>query len=151
GLLRGQEASPVIESLCDLDARVICFPVRHHSPACARRVVELARRMNPDAVLIEGPSDFNDRLDELFLPHQLPIAIYSYVRLPEGRRHGAYYPFCVYSPEWQALLAARELGAALRFIDLPWSDVARVDEVANRYADLNLRRGEYVKRLCRQV
>jgi Family of unknown function (DUF5682) len=141
----------VIDALCDLDARVVCFPVRHHSPACARRVADLVRRMRPAAVLIEGPSDFNDRLDELFLPHRLPIAIYSYVRLADERRRGAYYPFCIYSPEWQALLAARELGAVARFIDLPWSDVARVDETANRYADHGLRRGEYVRRLCRQT
>jgi len=30
--------------------------------------------------LIEGPSDFNDRIDELLLPHELPVAIYSYGR-----------------------------------------------------------------------
>jgi hypothetical protein len=106
--------------------------------------------MRPAAILIEGPSDFNDRLEELYLSHRLPIAIYSYVRLADQRR-GAYYPFCIYSPEWQALLVARELGAVARFIDLPWSDVARVDNVANRYADLGLRRGEYVRRLCRQT
>jgi hypothetical protein len=141
----------VIEALCDLDARVVCFPVRHHSPACARRVAELVRRMRPAAVLIEGPSDFNERLDELFLRHRLPIAIYSYVRLADDRRRGAYYPFCIYSPEWQALQTAREVGAIARFIDLPWSDVARVDETANRYADQGLRRGEYVRRLCRQT
>ncbi len=33
-------------------------------------VVDLIERMRPDAVLIEGPSDYNDRIDELFLGHQ---------------------------------------------------------------------------------
>jgi hypothetical protein len=141
----------VIDALCDLDARMVCFPVRHHSPACARRVTELIRRMRPAAVLIEGPYDFNGRLDELFLPHRLPIAIYSHVRLADGRRRGAYYPFCIYSPEWQALQAARQVGATPRFIDLPWSEIAVEDDTANRYADHGLRRGEYVRRLCRQA
>lgn len=141
----------MIDALCDLDARVVCFPVRHHSPACARRAVELIRLLRPDAVLVEGPADFNGRIDELFLPHRLPIAIYSYLRLPDGRRRGAFYPFCIYSPEWQAIRAARELGAAVRFIDLPWADLAGDDAVANRYADRGLRRGEYIRRLCRQV
>ena len=52
------------------DPRVAWLPVRHHSPACARRVRELARRMKPAVVLIEGPSDFKDRLGELYLPHR---------------------------------------------------------------------------------
>ena len=89
--------------------RVVFVPVRHHSPACARVVAELAARMKPDAILIEGPSDFNDRIGELALGHTLPIAIYSYARLADGSRCGAYYPFCVYSPEWQALESARKL------------------------------------------
>jgi len=141
----------VIDELCDLDARVVFFPVRHHSPACAQRVVELARRMKPAAVLIEGPSDFNDRFNELYLPHRLPIAIYSFVRLSDQRRRGAYHPFCVYSPEWQALTIAKELGAVARFIDLPWADIAQIDDVANRFADRGMRRSQYVKKLCRHT
>ena len=39
------------------------------------------------------------RLDELFLPHQPPLAIYSYVRRPDGLRRGAFYPLCEHSPE----------------------------------------------------
>ena len=62
--------------------------------------------MKPAAVLIEGPADFNDRIDELFLPHRPPLAIYSYLCLPSGQRRGAYYPLCEHSPEWQALLAS---------------------------------------------
>ncbi|MBY0523273.1 MAG: hypothetical protein K2R98_07735 [Gemmataceae bacterium] len=137
--------------LVDLAARVVFFPVRHHSPACARQARALIRRLRPAAVLIEGPSDFNDRIDELALPHRLPIAIYSYVLLPNGNRRGAYYPFCVYSPEWQALAAAREVNAAARFIDLPWADVAAADAPSHRYADGELRRSRYVASLCRRL
>ena len=141
----------MIDELCDLDARVVYFPVRHHSPACARRVGELIRRMKPAAVLIEGPSDFNPRFGELYLSHRLPVAIYSYVRLPDQRRRGAYHPFCVYSPEWQALTVAKELGAVARFIDLPWADIAQIDDVSNRYADRGMSRSAYVARLCKQA
>ena len=55
------------------------------------RVGELIRRVKPAAVLIEGPSDFNARFGELYLPHRLPVAVYSYVRLPDNRRRGAYH------------------------------------------------------------
>src|SRR5262245_30729313 len=80
--------------LCDLSAPVVFFPVRHHSPAAARLVTSLAHRLRPRAILIEGPVDYNDRLHELLLPHRLPLAIYSFVRLPGGLRRGAYYPLC---------------------------------------------------------
>ena len=86
--------------------RVVFFPVRHHSPMCARLVVELAERIRPDAVLIEGPTDFNDRIDELLLGHHLPIAIYSYVRLADGIATGGVLPVL--------RLLARVAGAASR-------------------------------------
>jgi DNA-binding LacI/PurR family transcriptional regulator len=87
-------------ALYALDAAVIFFPVRHHSPAAARLLRQLIHDRQPAAILIEGPSNFNDRLHELFLPHKLPIAIYSYLHTADDRRRGAFYPFCVYSPEW---------------------------------------------------
>lgn len=134
--------------------RVTFFPVRHHSPACARALQELALYLRPEIVLIEGPSDFNERIEELYLPHQLPIAIYSYVRMDDGRRRGAYYPFCLYSPEWQALLTARNLKVPVRFIDLPWSEICRIktDELlVHRYADAQLRRSAYIQALCNEL
>lgn len=109
--------------------------VRHHSPACARLVAERIRAMAPAFVLIEGPADFNARLDELALPHRLPVAIYSF--LADGtRQHGSWSPFAEHSPEWQALCAGREAGAGLRFIDLPaWHDA--FSDTLNRYADVD--------------
>src|SRR6266700_2104251 len=80
-----------LPELWRLDARVILFPVRHHSPAAARLVCELIERVRPSHVLVEGPADFNDQLDELWLSHQLPIAIYSYLRDADGITRSAYY------------------------------------------------------------
>ncbi|MDH6170024.1 hypothetical protein M2282_005194 [Variovorax boronicumulans] len=108
--------------------------VRHHSPACARLVAERIRTLRPAFVLIEGPADFNERLDELYLPHRLPVAIYSYLS-GDDRHHGSWSPFAEHSPEWQALVVAREVGAAVRFIDLPaWH--AAFSHMENRYADV---------------
>ena len=135
-----------------LDARAILFPVRHHSPAAARLVCELIERVRPSHVLVEGPSDFNDELDQLWLPHQLPIAIYSYLRDADGITRSAYYPFCEHSPEWQAIQTAHRIGSIVRFIDLPWSDVAREEgEPANRYSDGELLRSRYLDRLCQHL
>ena len=107
--------------------------IRHHSPACARLVAERIRALRPAHVLIEGPADFNERLDELFLPHQLPVAIYSHLS-GDALHRGSWSPFAEHSPEWQALQAGREVGAQLHFIDLPaWHDALANTE--NRYAD----------------
>ena len=139
--------------LSDLSAQVVFFPVRHHSPVAARLVRGLIGTRRPAAVLVECPSDFDHRLDELYLPHQPPLAIYSYVRLPDGTRRGAFYPLCEQSPEWQALHAGREVGARVHFIDLPWADIAASDaeEPANRFADAVFRRSKYIAGLCRKV
>lgn len=112
--------------------------IRHHSPACARLVAARIHDLKPRYVLIEGPMDFNTRLEELFLPHRMPLAIYSY-GVPQqpglGVRRGSWSPFAEHSPEWQALLQARAIGAEIRFMDLPAWHSAFAD-IANRYADL---------------
>ncbi len=107
--------------------------VRHHSPACARLTEARIRSLKPAYVLIEGPVDMNERLDELMLGHQLPVAIFSYYTSKE-RTHALWSPFCAYSPEWVAIEVGQELGAEVRFCDLPaWA--ASFDGVQNRYRD----------------
>lgn len=117
------------------DAEPVIIGVRHHSPACARLVAQKIRALRPAYVLIEGPADFNDKLDELFLPHHLPLAIYSFLSSDNTYR-ASWTPFAEHSPEWQALITGREVGAQVRFIDLPaWDDAFA--HIANRYADVN--------------
>ncbi|MCH7230112.1 DUF5682 family protein [Glycomyces sp. L485] len=129
--------------------RLHILGVRHHSPACARLVADTVERLRPAAVLIEGPADFNDRLDELALDHALPVAIYSYTGT-EGDMRRTWTPFCDYSPEWIALAAARRAGAEVRFIDLPaWHDAFA--GIENRYSDAERRYGEATERLCREL
>ncbi|GAA1591478.1 DUF5682 family protein [Actinoplanes couchii] len=120
--------------------------VRHHSPACARLVGSTIAALRPAYVLIEGPADMNERIGELQLGHDLPVAVFTSY-LDDRRRHGSWSPFCEYSPEWEALRAGRECGAELRFIDLPAWHEAFADR-DNRYADAELRYVEAVDRLC---
>ncbi|MEV0407036.1 DUF5682 family protein [Actinoallomurus sp. NPDC050550] len=121
--------------------------VRHHSPACARLVARTIERLRPAYVLIEGPADFGDRIDELLLGHDLPVAIFSHYR-DASRTHASWTPFCAYSPEWVALTAGRDCGARVRFIDLPAWHPAFADR-RNRYADAEERYAEVTRRLCR--
>ncbi|WP_067547590.1 DUF5682 family protein [Nocardia crassostreae] len=120
--------------------------VRHHSPACARLVRDTIAALRPAHVLVEGPSDMNDRFDELLLGHDLPIAVFSSYR-DVDTRHMSWAPLCEYSPEWVALTAGRAAGAQVRFIDLPaWHPAFAGTE--NRYADAERRYDRAITRLC---
>ena len=149
-LLRSTEKSFVNQEILNLKARVVFFPVRHHSPTAAQLVSDLIEEIRPRAVLIEGPSDYNKRIGELFLPHKLPIAIYTYFRDEKSQR-GAFYPFCIYSPEWQALQAARKIGTDAAFIDMPWQDMANAATCKQRYADGELREGNFIDLSCKRL
>lgn len=122
--------------------------VRHHSPACARVVEHVIRSVRPAHVLVEGPADFNGRINELLLDHTLPVAIYSFHRMEEGGA-GCWSPLCDYSPEWRALRAGHEVGAQLRFMDLPAWDKA-FHGVRNRYSDGDRKRAAAVEALCQR-
>lgn len=123
--------------------------VRHHSPACARRVGEAIRRLRPRHVLIEGPADFNARIDELRLGHDMPVALFTYYRSDE-RTWSCWTPFCRSSPEWEAIEAGSDVQAQIRFMDLPAWHKAFLG-VRNRYADSKDRSESFVQRLCEKV
>lgn len=126
--------------------------VRHHSPACARLVAQAIEQGRPQAVLIEGPSDFNPRLPELLLEHTLPLALYSFAD-DAGRAAQCWFPFLAYSPEWVALRHGHASGALLRFIDLPhWQYRAVPDgqRATAGNADGRTRYGEVTEALCRR-
>lgn len=147
--------------------RLMFFPIRHHSPACAFHLRHLIRERRPTHVLIEGPASFDQFVD--LLAHSAtkpPVAIYSYCTeqldgaaesedANEKRRRGAYYPFCEYSPEWVAIREGVALGAEIRFIDLdfPKQVVAdRSDRLSGRLSSFlweqHFERSAYLRQLA---
>jgi hypothetical protein len=145
-----------------LDERIIYFPVRHHSPACAWHLDRLIRRIKPAGVLIEGPRDATPLIP--FLTHEhtrLPVAIYTTFvqRVPDGIpvRHAAYYPLCDYSPELAAIRAAAEIGAEARFIDLTYpemvlSEQPRGDErLRSLFEERYLQHSRLLKSVCERT
>lgn len=77
-------------------------------------------RVQPDAVLIEGPPDANDLIALASHPQLVPpVALLIYV--PNEPRQAVLYPFAQYSPEWQAMQFALARKLPVRFIDLPQS------------------------------
>jgi len=96
------------------------FGIRHHGPGSARRLVQALDALQPTQVLIEGPADATDSLQWLTDPAMvLPVALLSYVADDPSR--ASFYPWAVYSPEYQAILWAFRHQREVRFIDLPTS------------------------------
>ncbi|MDO5066559.1 MAG: DUF5682 family protein [Propionibacteriaceae bacterium] len=120
------------------------FGVRHHSPTAARLIRQRLLDAPPQALLVEGPTEFNPHLGELAAEHRLPVMIYSWAPLfpdaPEGSpeatiRRSSFYPLTDFSPEWVAIRTACELGVHTEFIDLPWLAFADIATAENRLAD----------------
>ena len=159
--------------------RLLFFPIRHHSPACAAHLRRWIETRRPASVLVEGPASFTPFIDLLVDERCVcPVALYtSFVdkrgRLSGGEeakapafgppRFAAYYPFCDYSPELVALRAGRAAGARLRFIDLEYAEMVLArrsaepgDEppavrVDSLAADPHLLHSEYVRSLARRM
>ncbi len=98
--------------------RVSVLGIRHHGPGSARSVAAELDRLRPAAVLIEGPADADPLLALAADPGMVPpVALLAYA--PEAPRVSAFWPFAVFSPEWQALAWAAANGVPVRFCDLP--------------------------------
>ncbi|WP_433720413.1 DUF5682 family protein [Actinoplanes sp. CA-051413] len=96
------------------------YGIRHHGPGSARAVVQELDRQQPDIILIEGPPEADDLVrwvaDAGLEP---PVALLGYAADNPGR--AAFWPFAVFSPEWQAMRWAAERGVPVRFFDLPYA------------------------------
>jgi hypothetical protein len=108
------------------------YGVRHHGPGSARAVVAALDEQRPDILLVEGPPEADTLVkwvaDERLVP---PVALLGYAA--DDPRHAAYWPFAVFSPEWQAIRWATAHGVPVRFFDLPYAyRFGAEDEPADR-------------------
>ncbi len=104
------------------------FGIRHHGPGSAKSLKVALEACLPDCVLVEGPPEAEKVLPLLAHEEMLPpVALLLYV--PEKPHRAVYYPFAVFSPEWQAIQYALEHNIPVRFMDLPQSHrLAETDE-----------------------
>jgi hypothetical protein len=92
--------------------------VRHHGPGSARAVKRTLEILRPDIILLEGPPEAEELL--ALAAHdgmKPPVALLLYQ--PDSPRHAVYYPFAVFSPEWQAIQFGLKQKVPIRFMDLP--------------------------------
>lgn len=93
------------------------FGIRHFSPAGAYFVRQFLDKIKPDLVLIEGPADFDFLIDDIVSKKLVPpFAIMAYTK--EAPIDTILYPFAEYSPEYQAIIWARENNKECHFFDL---------------------------------
>jgi hypothetical protein len=105
------------------------YGVRHHGPGSARAVVQELDRQRPDVLLVEGPPEADDLVR--WVGHsglEPPVALLGYAT--DDPRRAAFWPFAVFSPEWQAIRWAVANDVPVRFFDLPYAH--RMAEDAGR-------------------
>lgn len=98
--------------------RLHLFGIRHHGPGCAHSLRRALDRLDPQAVLIEGPPEGESvAAFAASAAMQPPLAMLVHARDRPAR--ASFFPFAEYSPEWVALRWALARGRVVRFIDLP--------------------------------
>ncbi len=96
----------------------VVYGIRHHGPGSARSLRAALEEQKPDVVLIEGPPEADGLVPLVADPEmEPPVALLAYVPGDPGK--AAFWPFAVFSPEWQAMRYALEAGIPARFCDLP--------------------------------
>ena len=94
------------------------FGIRHHGPGSARSLVAALADYQPDAVLIEGPADADSLLHWVLADGMTPpLALLGYAA--DRPQTAAFWPYAVFSPEWQAMQYALQRDVEVSFCDLP--------------------------------
>lgn len=95
--------------------------IRHHGPGSARSVLAALRRIQPDCILIEGPSDADALIAHVAHAELVPpVALLINTPIQKQEKpQAAFYPFAEFSPEWQAMRFAVAQQVPVSFMDLP--------------------------------
>src|SRR4051794_12976654 len=117
------------------------FGIRHHGPGSARSLLRALEDFGPDAVLVEGPSDADPLVGLSASPGmQPPVALLAYAADDPGT--AAFWPFAVFSPEWQAMRWALGRHLPVRFCDLPAAGTLALEGRRPGPADVPVVRGD---------
>ena len=100
--------------------RLKIFGIRHHGPGSARALVRALEAWQPDAILLEMPSDTEGSLKHVANDGlRPPVALLVYN--PKDLQQAAYFPFAEFSPEWQTLRFGLKNKVEIGCFDLPMS------------------------------
>ena len=94
------------------------FGIRHHGPGSARSLTRALEKLQADCVLIEGPPEANALIHHVSDPTLAP-PVALLIHAADDPSRSSFYPFTVFSPEWQAITWALKMSVPVSFIDLP--------------------------------
>lgn len=115
---------------------ILIYGIRHLSPAGAWHLKTLLDRVQPELVLIEGPSDFNDQMAYMAAEGtKPPIAMLAYTK--ETPIRTVLYPFAEYSPEYEAIRWCFQHNVECKFIDLPSEVVLALRDITYNQKEKN--------------
>src|SRR5215831_3926592 len=100
--------------------RLHLLGIRHHGPGSARAVLTALDAADPAIVLIEGPPDADDMISFASSSAMTP-PVALLVHTQDDPSNASFFPFAMFSPEWQAMRWALARQRPVRFIDLPMS------------------------------
>src|SRR5262245_64750094 len=101
-----------------MDERVHLFGIRHHGPGSAASLVAALDALQPTAVLLEGPLEGDGLISYAAAPDMRPpVALLAYAK--DDPANAVFFPFAVFSPEWQAMRCCLRQQRPVRFIDWP--------------------------------
>ncbi len=107
------------------------FGIRHHGPGSACSLRQALEELRPDIILVEGPPDAEPILPLVaHVQMQPPVALLVYV--PDHPQRAVFYPFAIFSPEWQAIHYALTNAIPVRFMDLPQAHQLAISETPDK-------------------
>lgn len=170
-VLRSAQMDSIMDELYqeafNLDSTLVCYPVRHHSPACSKYLKKTIADYQPDVILIEGPVDANELIPILLHKDTKPpfAFYYSYkdsaaLLSEEKKDYTCYYPFLSCSPELVALKEGNERKIPALFMDLPYREIligsskgAKILQKEGKKTtndDYLLSENHYLKKICQK-
>ena len=103
-----------------MQSQTFYLGIRHHGPGSAYSVVQALAAIQPDLILIEGPPEAESVMALAGnVDMAPPVALLLYAE--DDLADAAFYPFALFSPEWQALHYGLGHTIPVRFMDLPQS------------------------------
>lgn len=101
-----------------MEAEIHYLGIRHHGPGCTLNLEKALARIKPDLILLEMPADMGEVWQEVGeVKLKPPVALLFYDET--NPQNASFYPFAVFSPEWQTMLFAEKNEVPLRGFDLP--------------------------------
>ena len=98
--------------------RLHLLGIRHHGPGSAALLRQALEFLDPECVLIEGPSEGDALIPYIAAPDMKPpIAMLFFAA--DSANTASFMPLAEFSPEFQAMQWALEHQRPVRFIDMP--------------------------------